>query len=113
MALAVSSVIRNLDLGQAWEVHFNIALSGTYGAGGESLASSFSAFEFKSTQPAFRIVADDTAGYVFRYDKANNKLMVFTSGANAQDPLVELSAGAYPAAFATDVITVTAWFYKK
>ena len=112
MALSIAA-IKNIDLGQAWQAGFVITLSGSYGAGGESLAGKFSAFEFKSTQTPIHLIAEDTSGYVFRYVKATNKLKILTCGANAQDAFVELTAAGYPGALTSDVITGTAWFEKK
>lgn len=112
MAIAVGTPIKNLDLGQAWLVVFPITLSGSYGAGGESLSGVFTNFGFKASSPPFHVTAEDTSGYTFRFVASTNKLMVYTSGANAQDPFAELSAGAYPGGLTTDVITAIGYFEK-
>jgi len=112
MAISVGTPIKNLDLGQAWLVVFPVTLSGTYSAGGESLSGAFSGFNFKSPSVPFHITAEDVNGYSFRYIASTNKLMVYTSGANAQDPFAELSAGAYPGGLTTDVITGIGYFKK-
>lgn len=50
------------------------------------------------------------AGYVYAFDFATNKLMIFVQGAAAGDPLAELAAGAIPAAVSGDTITFLAFF---
>lgn len=113
MALAVGTPIKRIDLGQAWLVIFPITLSGNYATPGEALAAKFSGFDFKSTQIPVYLTATGSAGFEYRWALASNKLQVFTCGANAQDPMVELSDGAYPAACSGDTITAVGYFQKK
>ena len=113
MALAVGTPIKRIDLGQAWLVIFPITLSGNYATPGEALAGKFSGFDFKSTGTPLYLTATGSAGYVYLWALASNKLQVFTCDADAQDPLVELSTAAYPAACSGDTITAVAYFEKK
>lgn len=113
MALSVGTPIKRIDLGQAWLVIFPITLSGNYATPGEALASKFSGFEFKSTGIPLYLTATGSAGYVYSWALASNKLQVFTCDADAQDALVELSDGAYPAACSGDTITAVGYFEKK
>ena len=116
--------------GKIFHVLFTIAVSGNYSAGGDTLDLT-QLFNLASSAPgdtlptidavakveiqSFRAQgATGSAGlYVYSYAPgttlANGTMQVFT-GAAAQSPLTELSAGAYPANVANDVIQGEAYF---
>ena len=52
------------------------------------------------------------SGYDYAFNKANNKLQIFTTGASTQSPNAELAAGAVPAGVSGDVIEFDAEFVR-
>ncbi len=88
-----------LTRGMIWKG--TIVLSSGYTTGGESLAAAFPAAG--TSKKPHDILVQDTSGYFFRYDRANNKLLIFTAAAT------ELSQAGYPGGLTTDVITFTAF----
>lgn len=110
MALALGSVISALDTGQALAVVGTLTASGNYAAGGD--APSWASSLIKSTKAPYCVFLSGIAGFVYVWDRAAGKVWTYTSGANAQDPLAELSAGAYPAGVTGDTITFLALFPK-
>ena len=83
------------------------ASPGVYATGGLSLSNVFNIETIKSSDnnsPAYlRFESVSGSGYIYGWNKANNKIQIFT-GAAAQSPLTELSAGAMPAGVSGDVI---------
>jgi hypothetical protein len=74
------------------------------------------ATDFLNTNQAVPIMAYFTSingsGYVYGWNKATNKLQIFTGGA-AQSPMTELTGGAtIPAAVSSDVIEFDASFVR-
>jgi hypothetical protein len=83
------------------------ASPGTYPTGGFSLTNVFALEANKTsnynTPMYLTVYSVSGSGYVYAYNRANNKLQIFT-GAAAQSPLAELSAGATPAGVSGDTI---------
>jgi hypothetical protein len=83
------------------------ASPGTYPTGGYSLNNTFAIEAVKSTlvnKPGFvSFYSVSGSGYEYYYNRANNKLQVFT-GSAAQSPSAELSAGSTPAGVSGDTI---------
>lgn len=77
----------------------------TYTSGGN--ACSFALPGAKTQRTPWRVDVWGASGYVYKYvfgsDNTNGKLQIFT-GAAAQSPLTELSAGAIPAGVSGDTI---------
>lgn len=82
------------------------ASPGTYSAGG--ITCPLNIYAIKATRLPLRLSIGGQSGYVYKYipgtTLANGKLKILT-GAAAQSPLTELSAGAMPAGISGDVIT--------
>ena len=110
MAIAVA-ITKQFDNSQSLDVIGTFTASGNYATPGDAI--SWANTNVKSTQAPVFLTATGEAGFVYVYDYSTAKLKVYTSGANAQDPLAELSDGAYPAGVTGDVITFRAVFVKK
>lgn len=116
MANAITVVTRNTwDDGKRLHVVGTIALSGSYAAGGEVL--NWGAVpQVKSTRDPIWAQFEGKAGFVYQYDKPNDKLMVSgqepTSATAGVIALSELAAGAYPAGITGDSIQFYAVFEK-
>lgn len=85
----------------------------TYATGGVVL--SFSGLEpIKSTQNPVIVYIESVSGsgYTYEWNKATGKVQIFT-GAAAQSPQTELTAGAVPAAVSGDTIAFEAHFLKN
>ena len=86
----------------------------TYATGG--VAMSFTGLEPLKTSNLTPLWCDvrsvSGSGYVYIYNASSGKLQIFT-GAAAQSPLTELSAGAVPAAVSGDTINFKAEFLKN
>jgi hypothetical protein len=88
------------------------ASPGTYPTGGFSLAPVFKLEAIKNVSgvPAgLFIYSVSGSGYIYVWNRANNKLMVFQSGASAT-PQGELPAAATPAGVSGDTIEFEAEF---
>lgn len=93
----------------------------TYATGGIALSWTFvdavtgQAVLLNTTQSA-PIMAYFTSisgsGYDYAYNKAANKLQIFTTGTATQAAKAELAAGAVPAAVSGDVVEVDATFAR-
>lgn len=106
MALALSNVKRKAD-GMGIIITGKITPSGNYATGGDDLDFSKVA-GITNRRPDFVIVAG-MAGFVYQYDVANKKLLVFCNtagGANAA--LGEHTAVGYVAGVTGDTITFLA-----
>jgi hypothetical protein len=83
------------------------ASPGTYATGGLSLANVFAVEQNKTsnynTPMYINIYSVSGSGYGYSYNRASNKLQVFT-GSAAQSPATELAAGATPAGVSGDII---------
>ena len=110
MAIAVT-VTKQFDNGQSLEVLGTFTASGNYATPGDAV--SWASTNIKTTKSPLHVDVYGIAGYVYIYDIAANKLKVYTSGANAQDALAELSNGAYGAPITGDTIRFRAIFQKN
>ena len=87
-------------------VHYigTVVFTGNYATGGE-------AFNLASTlnipSPPSQVVVMGQAGYVYQWDRTNNKIMVRQAAA-AGNPLAEIAAAAYPAGVLADVVRLYA-----
>jgi hypothetical protein len=124
MAMAITaSTIQVPDFtGRYMDVYFSVVLTGSYTAHGDILT--FAGFdqiksdqipiwvEFGENPPA----GTSPSGFVYNYCPgttiANGRVAVFT-GAAAQSPLTELSAGAYTAGALAAVVTGHAVFVRN
>jgi hypothetical protein len=101
----------SLDTKQAFRVYGNLALSGVYAAGGESLAATFKAAGVKTANGTpYGLQAWSIAvapSYSFAWDPATNKLVISLNSTGA-----ELADGAYPAGLTTNGIEIVADFQK-
>jgi hypothetical protein len=99
-------------------VRGTIAISaspGTYPTGGFSLAGIIVNEGIKSTDAvpaALYFTSVSGSGYTYVWNRANNKLQIFT-GSAAQSPATELSAAATPAGVSGDVIELEAQFPRN
>lgn len=99
------------DDGQRLHVIGTIAASSSYATGGEAPSS----FVCKgTTKSPIHVEIHGKAGYIYVYNRATGKVMVFYGDySNGSDgPLVELPAASYPAGITGDVIDVHAIFPK-
>ncbi len=81
-----------------------IALSGSYVTGGDPIvAGGANVVGFIPRRPDFACI-EGISGYIYQWDKANNKLIVRGSGAADGAPLAEFTSGAYSAALTGDTI---------
>lgn len=110
MAIA-TAVTHQFDNGQVLEVLGTFTASGNYATPGDAV--SWASTNIKSTRTPLFVTAYGIAGYVYVYDLASDKLKVYVGDADAQDPLIEVSDGAYPAAVTGDTITFRALFPKN
>ena len=77
-----------------------LTLSGNYPTGGDSC--DLSKTGFTNRKPDMAII-QGIAGYIYQWDRANNKLFV-RGGAAASVALTEFTSGAYSAALTGDTI---------
>lgn len=87
-------------------VHYigTLVFSGSYPAGGEALNLA-TALSTPSAPLSVQILGQ--AGYVYQWDRTNNKVMVRQSAA-AANPLGELPAAGYPGGVTGDVVRLYA-----
>lgn len=93
MAAAVT-ITKQVDYGKGLFVFGTIALSGSYSVGGETF--NLNAVGAKTTKSPDFVDINSTSGFIFGYNAATGKMMVFaerTVGTNAS--LIELTAVAY------------------
>lgn len=108
MALVATPTSSSMSGPAGWEVIGTIALSGTYPALGEPWSLQSLPRMFTGRKPD-SVVVTGKAGFVYQYDIANEKLIVYSNtagGANA--PLGEHTAATYAAGVSGDVISFTA-----
>jgi hypothetical protein len=81
-----------------------LTFTGNYEAGGPSLDFQ-TVFGVTTKQPR-KVIIVGKAGYAYRYDLANKKVLVLYYDYNnaADGPAIELPVAAYPAGIGTDVI---------
>lgn len=87
-------------------VHYigTIVFSGSYATGGEAINL---ASVMNIPNPPLQVTVLGQAGYIYQWDRTNNKLMVRQSAA-AANPLGELPAAAYPAGVTSDIVRIYA-----
>lgn len=116
MAIAIDEVLAVHDTGQHYRAIVTLTLSSSYSSGGESLASLWNNAQLHTSHAAIAMHVEDTSGFVFRYDKANNKLIIFgqepTNATSGVFALSQLAATTYPSTLTTDVITADVMFQK-
>jgi hypothetical protein len=96
MALAVTN-IKKRQMGGMFIATFDVTPSGNYVAGGEVLAPTIESMNAGGKSPD-KVIVDGKAGFVFMYDYAAKKLLVFTNTAGAANAaLGEHTAIAYVA----------------
>lgn len=100
MAVAIS-VKKRVKPGNTLVALCQLTLSGNYPTGGD--ACDLSKTGFTNRKPDMAII-QGIAGYIFQWDRANNKLFVRGSGAADAVALVEFTSGAYSAALTGDTI---------
>lgn len=114
MPFAIASVIKAHDTGAVYHVIGTLTITGNYSASGDDVSTTFNNIDIKSTKKPLHLTVEDLNGYVFRYDRANEKIWVYrhdpTGG--AAGPLDELAAAGYPATLTTDTVTFQGWFEK-
>jgi hypothetical protein len=109
-ALAAANVDRALEAtGAGWEFVGDLTLSGSYSTGGDA-ASLIPFFSQQGQGIVDYVPPVAIGGYMVRYDRTNNKWMVYVgdNAAGAAGPGVELAAGAYPAALTAAPLKVSA-----
>jgi hypothetical protein len=86
-----------------------VVASGSYTTGGEVLATTIKQLAKISTDP-FWVDIRGRAGYIYAYDYATNKVMVFYGdNNNANDgPLIQIPAASYPSDLTSDSIRLYA-----
>lgn len=99
---------RPFRLGNVMGATGNLTPAGNYVTGGEVPTGGMAAIPryFDGRKPDYMNIVG-VAGYSYRYDKANDKIMVFYNDNNnaADGPAIEIPAAAYPAAVLADIIT--------
>lgn len=100
MALAVTR-LKRFKAGPSLVAICQIVPSGSYPTGGDSV-DFVTPVGFTNRKPDMAIV-QGIAGYIYQWDKANNKLFV-RGGAGAAAALAEFTSGAYSAALTADTI---------
>lgn len=104
MALAVN-ITNKIVAGSLLHVFGTITPSGSYVTGGE--VPSWTALPTRKNP--FYVHIDGKAGYVYTYDYANSKVMVFQCAA-AANPMGQIPAAAYPGGVTGDTISFYAVF---
>jgi len=101
MSLAVTKLNKSANLGTIFGT-FSVVASSNYAAGGEVLG--LQALFGMRKAPLF-VVVRGMAGFIYEYDYANDKLLVFTNSAGgANAALTEHTAAAYVAGITGDTI---------
>lgn len=102
VAVTINDQIKN---GNLLSVFYTLVFSGNYVAAGEAPAMAAGGLKTSRTTPKFAAVLGK-AGYVYAWDYATGKVLVFFGdNNNASDgPLIEIPAAAYPAGVTGDVI---------
>lgn len=105
MTMAIGSS-RPFNLGNVKGATGGLTPSGNYATGGDAVDFTVVPRYFDGRKPDFLIIVGK-AGYIYAYDAANGKVMVFFADNNnaADGPLIEIPAAAYPAGVTGDVIT--------
>lgn len=104
MPVALSNIKRGRS-GRQFKLTVTITLSGTYPTGGDPLDFA-SYYPFGSAKQPDSVQVNGKAGFVYQYDLANKKLLVYTNtagGANAA--LGEHTNATYVAGVSGDSIT--------
>jgi len=99
MAVAIS-VKKRVKPGNTLVALCQLTLSGSYPTGGDTC--DLSTTGFTNRKPDMAII-QGIAGYIYQWDRANNKLFV-RGGAAAAVALTEFTSGAYSAALTGDTI---------
>lgn len=113
-----------VDAGQFLDyLFFGVAASGNYPTGGDTLSFVGASPLLTTSQPPVGPVTIQSqsssaghSGYLYYFrpaaapTQANGKMQVLTTGGGSGQALVELAAGAYPAAITGDTIVGTAAF---
>lgn len=101
--MAVSAVVKKrFKPGNSYVVIAQLTLSGNYVTGGDSFNVPNLA-GYTNRYPDM-VIIEGISGYLYRWVKATNKVLVFGSGAAAGGPLSEFTSGAYSAALTGDTI---------
>ena len=87
-------------------VHYigTLVFSGSYAAGGEALNL---ALALGVPSAPLNVIIQGQAGYIYQWDRTNNKVMVRQGTATAI-PLGEIPTAAYPAGVTSDVVRLYA-----
>ena len=106
----VATITDQVNLGSRWYVEGTLTFSGNYVTGGE--VPTYPGLKTgKST--AVRLAINALAGYLFSYDPATGKIMIFQDATPAAAaPLPQLAAAGYPAGL-TGVTTYFQGWFKK
>lgn len=100
-------------VGKRLLVNGTLVFSGNYATGGEAIDFVANGVRSIDAKPEFMQIAGK-AGYLYEYDKANNKVIIRgqepTSATAGVIALSQLAAAAYPGAVTADVITFFAVF---
>jgi hypothetical protein len=99
MAVTIS-VKKRVKPGNSMVHLCQLTLSGSYPTGGDTLDLSVTGFTNRKPDMA---IIQGIAGYIYQWDRANNKLFV-RGGAGAAAALAEFTSGAYSAALTGDTI---------
>ena len=106
----VATITDQTSLGPKWMVTGTLTFSGNYATGGE--VPTYPGLKTSKSTP-IRLHAAALVGYLFSYDPATGKLLIFsdvTPAATAALP--QLAAAAYPAALTGSTTYFQAWFNK-
>lgn len=99
MTLAVT---KRKQGGNGLIAYVSITNSGDYPTGGDSV-DFVAAVGITGRKPDLAVITG-IAGYIYQWDKANNKVFVRGSAATAGAALAEFTSGAYSAALTADTV---------
>lgn len=106
----VATITDHVNLGSRIMVEGTFTFSGSYVTGGE--IPTYPGLKTGKVTPTM-IIAGALVGYLFSYDRATGKLLIFQDATPAAAaPLPQLSAAAYPGALTGSTTYFTAYFKK-
>lgn len=99
---ATLSLQKRRQSGGRYLAHVGIVFSGSYPTGGDTV--DFAAVSGLTNRKPDVVTITGQAGYLYQWDKANNKVLVFGGAAAAGAAFSQFTSGAYSATLTGDTV---------